>query len=232
MPGPSSVRPRPVHLLPESERLDRKIELVLPELRVAGGRFFTDPAVADLYAEYLFMCHCVVRASVPLMEAALERAEGLAATDEVAEGLTGYLRTHIVEERDHAEWLLEDLESLGIARSSLLGRPPSATVAALVGAQYYWVFHYHPVALLGYMTVLESYPPSPERIEDLAARTGLGRPAFRTLAEHAELDPHHARELRDLIDALPLTREQSTILGLSAMHTVVTLAATFDEITA
>jgi hypothetical protein len=32
---------------------------------------------------------------------------------------------------------------------------PSANVAALVGAQYYWILHHHPVALLGYMATLE-----------------------------------------------------------------------------
>ena len=35
-----------------------------------------------------------------------------------------------------------------------------ATAAALVGAQYYWIRHVHPVALLGYVMLLEGYPPS------------------------------------------------------------------------
>jgi hypothetical protein len=227
-----SARPRPARVTPEGERLRGKIELVLPELWVAGDELFTHPRIADLYGEYLLLCHWVVRASVPLMETALRRAEELSATDPVAKALTGYLVSHIDEELDHDKWLLEDLESLNIPRAQVLKRPPTATVAGLVGAQYYWIFHYHPVALLGYITVLESYPMSREAIDDLAARTGLGPAAFRTLVEHADLDPHHAEELHRTIDALRLSREQSSVLGSSALHTIVALATAFREIAA
>jgi Iron-containing redox enzyme len=223
-------RPVPAPATSRSERLRRKVELVLPVARAAGERLLTHPRIADLYAEYLFLSHCVVRASVPLMWTALRRVEELAATDGIGGALRPYLERHIAEERDHDEWLLQDLESLGIARSSVLPRPPSAAVASLVGAQYYWVLHYHPVALLGYMAVLEWNPPSRERIDDLVARTGHPRRAFRTLAEHASLDPHHAEELRAVIDSLPLRSEQAALLGLSALHTVAALAAAFDEV--
>jgi len=86
-------------------------------------------------------------------------------------------------------------------------------VAALVGAQYYWVLHHHPVALLGYIGLLEGFPPSPGMIEDLRARTGYPADAFRTLVAHAELDPRHGDELFELVDTLPLTPEQSAVVG-------------------
>jgi hypothetical protein len=233
VPAPgSSPTARSDRVVPESTRLRGKIELVLPDLWVAGEELFTHPGIARLYGEYLGLCHQVVRASVPLMETALRRAQELSAADPVARALTGYLASHIVEELDHDEWLLEDLETLDIPRARILQRPPTATVAGLVGAQYYWILHYHPVALLGYITVLESYPMSREAIADLAARTGLGPTAFRTLVEHAEVDPGHAEDLRRTIDALPLTRAQSSVLGSSAMHTVVTLATAFREVAA
>jgi hypothetical protein len=226
----SRLQSSSAEVISQSERLRRKIELVLPALQAAAVRLLTSPRITDLFSEYLFLWHCVVRASVPLMETALRRAEELAGSDGVGGTLGPYLTGHIAEERDHDEWLLQDLESLGVSRSIVLPRPPSATVAGLVGAQYYWILHYHPVALLGYMAVLESYPPSRDGIDDLVARTGHPRRAFRTLAEHAELDPHHAHELRATIDALALTSEQEALLGLSAMHTVAALAAAFDEI--
>ncbi len=217
-------------VVPESERLDRKIDLVRPALRAAGARLFDVPEMSERYVEYLVLCHGVVRASVPLMRTALHRAEELAPGDAVARALTGYLPGHIAEELDHDTWLLEDLAFLGVATDDVLRRPPSASVAALVGAQYYWVLHHHPVALLGYMLVLEANQPTPGWIAELASRTGFGPPAFRTLAEHAELDPGHARELSATIDALPLTPDQSEVLGLSAMHTVVALAAAVDDL--
>ena len=214
----------------ESERLRRKIELLLPEPAAAGRRLFTHPRIEDLYSEYLFTFHCVVRASVPLMEAALRRSRSMAATDSVAARVAEYLEGHIPEEQQHDEWLLDDLQVLGISRSTVLPRLPSATVAALVGSQYYWIFHYHPVALLGYVELLEGYPPSTAEIEDLIMRTGHRREAFRTLIHHARLDPDHGDELNRTLNELPLTVEQSAAVGLSAMNSVHLLARAIEEI--
>ena len=129
-------------------------------------------------------------------------------------------------------WLLGDLEIVGVDRSAVLIRPPSPTVASVVGAQYYWALHYHPVALLGWIGLLEGYPPAPEMIDRLKARTGYGPEAFRTLVVHAELDPGHGDELFETLDRLPLTEEQSTVIGLNAMSSVHLLARAIDEVTA
>jgi hypothetical protein len=214
----------------ESERLRAKIELILPGLSGASRRLILDPRIADLYPEYLFTLHCIIRASVPLMETARKCADELAPDDAVSAALVRYLDEHIPEEHDHDEWLLEDLNLLGRDRSSILARPPSPTVAAAVGAQYYWILHYHPVALLGYIGVLEGYPPSIELLDELAARSGHSRAAFRTLIAHAELDPGHRDELDTLLDGLPLTQEQSTVMGLSAISSVQMLSRAVDEV--
>jgi hypothetical protein len=66
-----------------------------------------------------------------------------------------YLERHIEEERHHDEWTLDDLAAVGIEPAQTLAIRPTANVAALVGAQYYWILHHHPVALLGYMATLE-----------------------------------------------------------------------------
>ena len=214
----------------ESERLRRKIGLLLPELAQAGRRFVEQPRVRELYPEYLVTMHWIVRASVPLMESARTQALGIAERDPVAAAVAAYFEKHIDEELHHDDWLLDDLEALGWDRATVLARPPSPTVAGVVGAQYYWIFHYHPVALLGYTTLLEGYPPTPVDVEDLMARTGYGPEAFRTMSAHAELDPGHADELADTIDGLTLTPEQSTVLGLSAMSTAHALARVLDEL--
>jgi len=224
------VSSRSVVTTAESRRLRRKIELVLPDLIGASRRLILDPRIAELYPEYLFTVHCIIRASVPLMETARKRADELAAEDAVSAALAPYFEEHIPEERDHDEWLLDDLEVLGKDRSSILARPPSPTVAGAVGAQYYWILHYHPVALLGYIAVLEGYPPTIELMNDLVDRTGYSRAAFRTLIAHAELDPGHRQELDTLLDGLPLTHEQSTVMGLSAIASVQILALAIDEL--
>ncbi len=214
----------------ESERLRQKIELVLPALDAADLRLRNHPRAADLYAEYLATAHWIVRASVPLMETALRESVALRERDPVADLLARYLEKHIPEEQGHDEWLLEDLEALGVERAMVVSRPPSPSVAAFAGAQYYWIFHHHPVALLGYIALLEGYPPQRDQIEDLIARTGLTRHAFRTLLAHAELDPDHRADLNRTVDSLPLTPEHRSVLGLSAIHSVLLLARCLDEV--
>jgi len=164
------------------------------------------------------------------MEAACTRAAALSKDDPVSAELVPYLSEHIPEEADHDEWLLSDLEVLGRDRSDVTARPPSPTVAAFVGAQYYWIFHFHPVALLGYIALLEGYPPTRKQIEELITRTGHSPKAFRTLLAHAEIDLRHREVLDKKLDALPLTKEQSTVLGLSAMHSIHMLTQAIDEI--
>ena len=201
-----------------SSLLRRKIGLVIPAFVHAGDQLIAHPRVRELYPEYLLTSHCVIRASVPLMETA--RAVAAARDDPVSARLAPYLAHHIPEELDHDEWLLGDLELLGMERAAVLARPPSPTVASLVGAQYYWIHHFHPVALLGYIGLLEGYPPSPGLIDELQRRTGFERAAFRTMIAHAELDPGHGAELDELLDTLPLEPEQATVMALSALHTV------------
>jgi hypothetical protein len=175
--------------------------------------------LAEAVVEYFVRLHWVIRASVPLMEAACTRARQLSDTDYVAAGLAAYLAQHMREEQDHDEWLLEDLGRLGLSRREVLERIPTPAIAGVVGAQYYWIAHHHPVALLGYIAVLEGTPPTIEKIDALVARTGLPRDAFNTSYKHAHLDPHHRDDLNDMLDTLPLEPSHVALIGVSALAT-------------
>jgi hypothetical protein len=164
--------------------------------------------------------HGIVRASVPLMEEAHACAERRSSRDPIAAGMLEYLRRHIEEEANHDEWILEDLEILGVGRSDALGRIPSADVAALVGAQYYWIHHHHPLALLGYIAVLEGTPIEASGVVTVARDNDVPLAALRTLLRHAELDPEHKGDLDLLLDGLPLGPTDAQLLGISALHTV------------
>ncbi|MFC4694411.1 MULTISPECIES: iron-containing redox enzyme family protein [Geodermatophilus] len=199
-------------------------------LAVATSRRIVDhPGLHGVYPEFLVMWHGMIRASVPLMETALTAARALP-DDPVAAPLADYLEHHIPEERGHDDWLLADLEAIGVPPDRVLARVPSPPVAALVGSQYYWVHHVHPVGLLGYIALLEGYPPARQDIDRMQAVSGYGPEAFRTLLLHAELDPHHGRELDDLLDALPLSGQQRTLIGLSGMASVQLLSLAQQEL--
>jgi hypothetical protein len=206
--------------LSHSQRLRMKLKLTLPELGLAGAAINTHPRIAEILPDYLYTTHCMIRASVPLMRVAAERSRELAHADAVATAIEPYFTKHIREEMHHDEWLLEDLAVLGFDPAVLLKQPPSPAVAAMVGSQYYWIHHYHPVALLGYIAVMEGYPPTVEQVDDLVTKTGFPRAAFRTMLRHAQLDPHHRDDLDRLLDTLPLTPQQVGVIGVSGLQTV------------
>ena len=213
-----------------SSALRRKIALALPPLAAARRRLDQHPDPAAAWLAFLGVLYGSVRASVPLLETARDRARDLSSTDPLAAGLVDYLGVHAEEERGHDEWLLQDLQSVGVASAELLSRPPSGAVAALVGAQYYWVLHYHPVCVLGYLMVIEGNPPNRRSLQDLQNRSGLPASAFRTMFEHADLDIGHAAELADLLDRLPLSPSHNEALGLSAISTIARLTRLLKEL--
>jgi hypothetical protein len=216
-------------VMTESRRLRGKLELVLPALLATGRRLISHPGLHGIYPEFLVMTHGIIRASVRLMETALTTARALP-NDQVAVLLADYLEHHIPEERGHDDWLLTDLESIGVPREQVLSRVPSPTIAALVGSQYYWVQHVHPVGLLGYIAMFECYPPARQDIDRVQAATGYGPEAFRTLLLHADLDIHHGDVLDDLLDSLPLTEQQRTLMGLSAISSVQLMTQARQEL--
>ncbi len=188
------------------------------------------PRLPNIWPEFLITQHAIVRATVPLTETAAAQARAMEDTDPVAPALVRYLEAHVDEELGHDDSLLDDLELLGLDRATVLGRMPSAAVASLVGSQYYWILHHHPIAFLGFVALMEGDPPTPELIERLVARTGFPRASFRTLDEHGVLDPGHRDTLDRTIDSLPLSREQETIVSISALHSATLLPRTIEEL--
>ena len=213
-----------------SVALRLKLDLAAADYDTAGLAFWRHRRLGELIPDYLFSIHSIIRASVPLMEAARDRAALLAARDPLAASLAGYLSQHVNEERHHDDWLLDDLEVLGISRDAVWSRMPSPTVASLVGAQYYWILHHHPVALLGYIAVLEGNPPLETDIAQVVKRTGLPESAFRTFIKHARLDPHHRDDLDAALDAMPLTEEHEALIATSAIETQHMLGVLLREV--
>ena len=173
-----------------------------------------------------------MRATVPLLEAAAERARTLASGDAVAAALVPYFIEHAREELHHDDWLLEDMALLGVDPDEARSRHAPADVAAMIGAQYYWIYYSHPVSLLGCFAVLEGSPPEVEVLDAVATRTGIPRAGLRTLYKHAQLDPHHRDDLDALLDDLPLTPGHAATMGLSALTVVDQLGGILERLLA
>jgi hypothetical protein len=204
------------------------LDLVAPALRGAAARLWRPSGLTERYPAYLKAMYAVVRASVPLMQTA---ARCCAARDGVlARRLRDYLEAHVVEERDHDEWLLEDLAAIGVEPDEVRRALPDVAIARMVGAQYYWIRHHHPIGLLGYIAVLEGNAPSPQLADHLAAVTGLPDAAFRTVRHHAIVDLDHCAAIDGLLRQLPLTAWHTTAVNVSALSTVEALTDLYTRL--
>src|ERR671936_2290119 len=112
-----------------SGRLRRKINLVIGPFASAYTALVEHPRIRELWPEYLILQHQIIRATVPLTEAALVQALRLDGSDPVASPLAAYLRGHVEEELHHDETLLDDLDQIGLGRTTALARVPSPSVA-------------------------------------------------------------------------------------------------------
>lgn len=201
--------------------LRTKIALFGRGTSAAAHRFWTHPQFPAAYREYIFQSHSIIRASVPLMQAA-EQACRLPQheADPVLRSFGAYLRKHIPEETGHHEWILDDGEAMGIERAAVLCRLPKESATKIVGVQYYWIQHYSPIALAGYIAAMEGDPPSTEFIHEVARRNHLPMKAFTSFVYHAKIDHRHRGDLDRMIDDLALTADQSALIGLSAIRTM------------
>ncbi len=223
----------PSHSLSNSTLIRAKISLFGQRLGQSAHNFWHSPDFRRLYPEYIFQSHSIIRASVPLMQAA-ERACGSPrhAADPVLQGFARYLHRHIPEETGHHEWILDDGEAMGIERAAVLARPPKESATQLVGVQYYWIEHYNPIALAGYIATMEGDPPSMEFIEDVASRNNLPLKCFSSFVYHAKIDLQHRRELDEALDSLPLTPDELALIGLSSLRTIRMMSEIMDDIVA
>jgi hypothetical protein len=208
-----------------SARLQRKLDLVAPAFGTPGRLLLDDPRARERAPRFFAAGSYITLAMVPLMEAALHRSRELAADDAVAAGLADYLERHIPEEM-HGESpgraALDDLEALGIDTIALRCEPPPPSMAELIGTLAFWIWHRHPVTILG-LLALEAFHPHGPAVEQLVQATGLPRDGFRQLFLHAKLDEHHAKELHRVVDTLPLDREQEELISVAALQTMSTL---------
>lgn len=211
-----------------SQRLRKIIALTSGGLTERIREFWMHPRLSELYPEFLFGLYGVVAASSPLLRFAADNFKGKQ-DDPTAHQLAQYLSEHAEEEAGHDAWLLNDLAVLGFGREQVLNRLPYTTVSNLVGTQYYLASQGHPIAVLGYLAVLEN-PAAPEFLEEVASRTGLPIESMSTLLKHARLDIEHVAEFDHMLDELLLTKAQQEIMTVSAISCVSQLQAFFEEV--
>ena len=208
-----------------SALIKAKLQTYSGPLAASYQQLWADDHLDQLMPSFLVLIHQIMRASVPLMECAVKRCEEIKSNDPLCGTLAAYYGHHIEEEQDHDIWALDDLKDAGFDPQIALDAVPSPAVAQLAGGQYYWILHHHPIMLMGYIMVLEAYPPSNAMIDKIRDASGVPDAAFRNLRKHGELDVHHSEELDQFLDSLPLEKKHIDMIGMSVLHSIQCLVA-------
>lgn len=191
--------------------------------------FREHPQLSNICIDYIKQAHRIAEATVPLMQEVIECAKRLP-DDPVSKPLIQYMKKHIAEEMNHDEWYVNDLDKLNISREDIFSQMPSPNMAALIGSQSYWIKHHHPVAFMGYMTALETNPPTEDYVNNLINASGLPKAGFDTLMMHAKIDISHKKDIIDVLNSLPLTEQHFEIIEISAFQTFRYIALIMEDI--
>ncbi len=111
-------------------------------------------------------------------------------------GLRNHLSRHSRDEMGHDDWILSDLEALGVAPEVTIDAPLSPAMTALVAHGYHLAGMEHPASILAEAYFVEKLSEGQAGGVAAGLRDKLGIPATATtfLDSHGELDQDHAAQ--------------------------------------
>src|SRR6185437_14258817 len=140
-----------------------------------------------------------------------------AAASRVADGqrpVRYFLYAHMQEESGHEEWVLNDLQAIGMARESAMTSVAGPFTSALCGYNYWSADRRHPCSVLGMIYALEVIAsvyggPFSVAIKEALHLQGEGGTTF--ISSHATMDAAHMAELRVILNTLHDAESQAAI---------------------
>ena len=116
-----------------------------------------------------------------------------------------YLYDHMHEESGHEQWVMNDLEAVGVSHADTLAHQPSVHTLALNGYNYWSADRRHPCAVLGMMYALEVIASVYGGTFASAIRESLllqGDRGVSFISSHATMDAEHMAILRQLLNTV------------------------------
>ncbi len=174
----------------------------------ARREFETNPVVLDAvahgmslerYRKLLLELYHVVWHFNPVCAAAASRVP-----DDQRE-VRYYLYEHMQEESGHEEWVLNDLEAIGVAPVETRAHAPTANTLALTGYNYWAADRRHPCSVLGMMYALEVIASVYGGTFSAAIRDSLmleGERGVSFISSHATMDADHMVSLRKVLNTV------------------------------
>jgi pyrroloquinoline quinone (PQQ) biosynthesis protein C len=126
-----------------------------------------------------------------------------------------FLYEHMAEEKGHEDWVLNDLEAVGVKRSEALSYTPSLTILGMNGYNYWAADRRNPCSVLGMIYALEVVAsvyggPMTTAITDSLLLQGEVGISF--ISSHATMDAEHMAELRVELNKLTDIEAQDAIV--------------------
>jgi pyrroloquinoline quinone (PQQ) biosynthesis protein C len=126
-----------------------------------------------------------------------------------------FLYEHMHEEMGHEEWVLNDLEAIGVTRADARGHAPSAHTLALNGYNYWAADRRHACSALGMLYALEVIAsvyggPFASAIQEALLLDGDRGVSF--IGSHASMDAEHMAELRVVLNQVKDEAAQAAIV--------------------
>lgn len=117
-------------------------------------------------------------------------------------GLATYLMHHATEEIGHEKWAHSDLRDLGVSEEAIAASRPGTSCTAMIGMEYYVAGYGNPVALFGWLFVLEAFGDDVGHLVSgkLDASLGLRGKGSYFLAGHGDADHDHIREITSAVE--------------------------------
>ncbi|GAB3740385.1 iron-containing redox enzyme family protein [Silanimonas algicola] len=205
--------------LPEIGRFHARLIAETAEARAA---FQTLPILGEAvqgrvsredYIAFLIQAYHHVRHTTPLLMACGSRLPAR------LEWLREAIAEYIEEEVGHQEWILDDLETLGVSRAAVLEAGPSPATELMVAYAYDTIHRGNPVGFFGMVLVLEGTSVAlATRAADVIETTlGLPKKAFRYLRSHGSLDVEHTGFYEGLMDRLHEPSDQAAVMHAARM---------------
>lgn len=180
--------------------------------------FETNPRVLDIvangltvqrYRALLLELYHVVWHFNPTCAAAVSRLSA------EHSGVRDFLYDHMMEEKGHDEWVINDLEVVGVGRADVLKYRPSNAVLALNGYNYWSADRRHPCSVLGMMYALEVIAsvyggPIASAIKESLLLEGDRGISFIT--SHVTMDAEHIADLRVILNTIEDERPKTAIV--------------------
>ena len=126
-----------------------------------------------------------------------------------------FLYEHMQEESGHEQWVMNDLEAVGVSQTTLLTHEPSLHTLALTGYNYWSADRRHPCSVLGMMYTLEVIASVYGGPFSSAIRESLllqGDRGVSFISSHAEMDAEHMAELRVLLNKVTSDEARAAII--------------------